>query len=237
MAGTSDRPVLPGGSAPKWAQCTTPTGEPPAQVGVESTRNRGLECRLVAVPVAIAVAAATPAAAARPAAPAAAAAGSAAPTARPAAPALDRLVHADGAAAHARAVEGAHRGLGAARVLELDEGEAARPAGLAVGHDVHRLDRAVPTEGLAQLVFRGAEGKVSDVEPLTQVCVSRGGSRGMIAPAARAHKSAAARGARECGRAGRTRARPRVGARRRLTGRSGRGSPGLREARRCAGRC
>ena len=52
-------------------------------------------------------------------------------------------------------VEGADGVLCGARVLHLDEGEAARAAGLAVGDDGHRVHGAVLLEEGPELVLTG----------------------------------------------------------------------------------
>src|SRR5262249_10535831 len=52
-------------------------------------------------------------------------------------------------------------------VGHLDEGEAARPAGVPVGDDLGRGDRAVLAEHLAEVVGGGGEGQVAHVQFLT----------------------------------------------------------------------
>src|ERR1039458_29350 len=74
-----------------------------------------------------------------------------------------RLVDAEGAAFELLAVQGAH-GLLAVGIGHLDEAETLGLAGIAVGDDAGRLDRAVRLEDRAERVVVDGVGEVSDVE-------------------------------------------------------------------------
>src|ERR1039457_5009937 len=74
-----------------------------------------------------------------------------------------RLVDAEGAAFELLAVQGAH-GLLAVGIGHLDEAETLGLAGIAVGDDAGRLDRAIRLEDRAERVVVDGVGEVSDVE-------------------------------------------------------------------------
>src|SRR5262249_6119036 len=97
---------------------------------------------------------------------AASAAEVAAATARAATLLVLGLVHLEGAAAEVAAVEGADRVRRGVLVRHLDEGEAARAAGLAVHDDAHGLDRPVAPEGALQVLLGAGVRKVAHVDLL-----------------------------------------------------------------------
>src|SRR5262245_5044686 len=79
------------------------------------------------------------------------------------------LVHLQRAAAELRPVESADRVRRGACLRHLDEPEPARPPGLAIRDHADRLHVPLPLEDLAQLVLRGGEGKVPDVQLLAHL--------------------------------------------------------------------
>src|SRR5262249_35282021 len=95
------------------------------------------------------------------------------------------LVDSQGAAADLLAVEGADRLVAA--VGHLDEAEAARTAGFAVGDDLGTGHGAVLREQLAQVVGGRLEGQVADVDVLPKGPPPRPGR-----PAATGYANAAA---------------------------------------------
>src|SRR6266550_7162993 len=87
----------------------------------------------------------------------------AAAVAAAAAGALLGLIHPQRTPAELLAVEilDRARGIGA---RHLDEPEAARPAGVAIGDDAHRLDGAVLCEQLAHLGVSGGKRQVANID-------------------------------------------------------------------------
>jgi hypothetical protein len=77
------------------------------------------------------------------------------------------LVDPDVAAAEVFTVQCLSSGIGTGG-FHLDESEAPGAAGLAIGDHVDRLDGSVLLEHFSEFCFRGAEGKVSDVQLLRQ---------------------------------------------------------------------
>ena len=75
------------------------------------------------------------------------------------------LVDAQAAAAELLTVQRLDGGVGVLR-RHLDETEAARLAGLTVGHEADGIDVAVSGEQVAHLVFGGGKGEVADVDRL-----------------------------------------------------------------------
>src|SRR5207245_7297037 len=75
-----------------------------------------------------------------------------------------RALDLNGPAVHRRAVELADRLLGVFRGRHLDEPEAARATGVAVGHDGRRLHAADRGADLPEPVVGGREGQAADEE-------------------------------------------------------------------------
>src|SRR6185369_12430712 len=82
------------------------------------------------------------------------------------------LVDAEGAAVVLAAVEGAHRLLGVA-VGHLDEAEALRGAGVAIGDDARGVDAAVGLEEGAEGAVVHGIGQIADVEFHSDSCGRR----------------------------------------------------------------
>lgn len=75
------------------------------------------------------------------------------------------LVDLQGAATELFAVQGLH-GLEGVSVVHLDEAETAEAAGLTVVDELDGQDFAVLGENVAQVILRGAEGDVTDIDRL-----------------------------------------------------------------------
>src|SRR5215831_6466895 len=82
------------------------------------------------------------------------------------------LIDPQGAAVEHRAVHRADGGRSLVGVAHGHEGEAARPAGLAVADDVDVRDFARSGERLPERLGRHAERKVADVKTSTHGCIS-----------------------------------------------------------------
>ncbi len=81
------------------------------------------------------------------------------------------LVHLDVPAPKVRAVETADGVIGGLRVRHLHEGEAAPAAGLAIRDHGDRLDGAVATEEILEIVLGAVKGEVPYVKLLAQLVV------------------------------------------------------------------
>src|SRR5690606_29466193 len=148
--GPRDRAARRSAGRPSWARCAAPGGRLPAAAAIAAT---------TAAAAAEAAAATTTAAAAE-----------AARALRP----LLGLVHPQRAAVELRAVHLLDRGLRRLRRGHLDEPEAAGPAGLALGHQLH-LDRLTELgERVAQRLLGGREGEVSHIESISHLHFSCG---------------------------------------------------------------
>src|SRR6185295_3193281 len=107
-----------------------------------------------------------PAVAATTATTAVAAAGAVAATAARARGALAGLADVDGTALDLAAAQLLGGGAGLGVAAHLDEGEAARPARVAIENDLHLHDVPAPLgKDLSQFLFSDVVGQISDVEP------------------------------------------------------------------------
>jgi hypothetical protein len=71
-------------------------------------------------------------------------------------------IHREVSPVEAGAIQGIHGFLGFFLCAHGDESESARPAAVAIGHEIGFEDRAVRGESVLQIVFGGVEGEVSD---------------------------------------------------------------------------
>src|SRR6476469_3568186 len=75
-----------------------------------------------------------------------------------------RLVDGQRAAAVLLAGEGGHRLVRLAVIVELDEAESLRPAGIAVGDHGDGVDVAVLREERSEIVLRGVVGQIANIK-------------------------------------------------------------------------